>query len=264
VQPTQIGLDSSRRPLYISRPGRGKPQLAMEKRAVILVGGHGTRLRPYTITFPKPLMPIGETPILEIVLKQLVACGFQRITLAVSHQAALIRTFFGDGSKWGALVDYSLEAEPLGTMGPLHLIPDLPDNVLVMNGDVLTDVDYAEFFDWHRRQGTVLSICATEREQPVDFGVLTANTEDELIGFQEKPTLRYLVSTGIYGVNRRALKWIPRDKAFGFDELVLRLLAARERITIQRHKGYWLDIGRPDDFERAVHDFTARESRFFH
>ena len=235
----------------------------MEKRAVVLAGGQGTRLRPYTITFPKPLMPIGETPILEIVLRQLVSHGFQRITLAVSHQAALIRTFFGDGSKWGATVDYSFEAKPLGTMGPLRLIEDLPENVLVMNGDVLTDLDYAEFFDWHCREGAGLSIGATEREQYVDFGVLTSNSRDEVVGFQEKPTLRYLVSMGIYGLNRRVLDCLPSDEAFGFDQLVLRLLEARQRIVVRRHAGYWLDIGRPEDFERATGDFARQESRFF-
>jgi NDP-sugar pyrophosphorylase family protein len=234
----------------------------MEKRVIILAGGSGTRLRPYTITFPKPLMPIGETPILEIVVKQLVSCGFQRITLAVSHQAALIRTFFGDGSKWGATVDYSFEPKPLGTMGPLRLIQDLPENVLVMNGDVLTDLDYAEFFEWHCREGAALSISATEREQFVDFGVLTANSRNELVGFEEKPTLRYLVSMGVYGVSRHVLDWVPDGEAFGFDQLVVRLLDARQRIAVRRHGGYWLDIGRPEDFERAMRDFVGQESRF--
>ncbi len=234
----------------------------MEKRVIILAGGSGTRLRPYTITFPKPLMPIGETPILEIVLRQLVSFGFHRITLAVSHQAALIRTFFGDGSKWGAAVDYSFEAKPLGTMGPLRLIDDLPENVLVMNGDILTDLDYGEFFDWHCREGAVLSVGATEREQPVDFGVLTANSDGELVAFQEKPTLRYLVSMGIYGVSRHVLDWLPEGEAFGFDQLVLRLLGARQRIVVRRYSGYWLDIGRPEDFERAMRDFAGQESRF--
>jgi len=234
----------------------------MERRVIILAGGRGTRLRPYTVTLPKPLMPIGDTPILEIVLKQLVSHGFHRITLAVSHQAALIRTFFGDGSKWGATVDYSFEPEPLGTMGALRAIDDLPDNMLVMNGDILTDLDYAEFFEWHCREGAVLSIGATEREQPVDFGVLMANGKNELVGFQEKPTLRYLVSMGVYGVSRRVLEWLPVDKAFGFDQLVLRLLEVGERIAVRRHAGYWLDIGRPEDFERALQDFVGQESRF--
>ena len=236
----------------------------MERRVIILAGGRGTRLRPYTITLPKPLVPIGETPILEIVLKQLVSHGFHRMTLAVNHQAALIRTFFGDGSAWGATIDYSFEPEPLGTMGPLRLIEDFPENVLVMNGDILTDLDYAEFFDWHCRQGATLSICATEREQPVDFGVLTANSEGGLVAFQEKPTLRYLVSMGVYGVNRRVLDWLPKDQAFGFDQLVLGLLEARQPIAVRRHTGYWLDIGRPEDFERAMRDFVGQESRFLH
>jgi NDP-sugar pyrophosphorylase family protein len=234
----------------------------MEKRVVILAGGLGTRLRPYTVTLPKPLVPVGDTPILEIVLKQLVSFGFPRITLAVSHQAALIRAFFGDGSKWGATVDYSLEAEPLGTMGPLRLIEDLPDHLLVMNGDVLTDLDYAEFFDWHCREGGLLSISAAEREQYVDFGVLTANGHDELVGFQEKPSLHYLVSMGVYGLSRQVLDWLPAQGRFGFDQLVRRLLEAGQRIRVHRHQGYWLDIGRPEDLERATQDVAGQESRF--
>ena len=234
----------------------------MEKRAVVLAGGQGTRLRPYTITFPKPLMPIGETPILEIVIRQLVSHGFRRITLAVSHQAALIQTFCGDGSRWGARVDYSLEPRPLGTMGPLRLIEDLPENVLVMNGDVLTDLDYGDFFDWHCREGAGLSIGAIEREQYVDFGVLSSNSHDEVVGFQEKPTLRYLVSMGIYGLNRSVLDWLPQGEPFGFDQLVLRLLEAKQRIMVRRHPGYWLDIGRPEDFERATEDVARQGSRF--
>ena len=121
----------------------------MSKRAVILAGGMGTRLRPYTVVLPKPLMPIGDFPILEVVIRQLVNNGFDHITLAVNHQAALIRAFFGDGSNWNVLIDYSQENEPLGTIGPLRLITDLPENFLVMNGDILTDLDFSNFYDEH-------------------------------------------------------------------------------------------------------------------
>src|SRR5882672_5273675 len=125
----------------------------MIKRAVILAGGMGTRLRPYTIAIPKPLMPIGDLPILEIIVRQLAARRFERITLAVNHQADILRAYFGDGRKWNIDIDYSLETEPLGTMGPLKVIKDLPEDFLVMNGDVLTDLDYAAFADAHVRQG---------------------------------------------------------------------------------------------------------------
>src|SRR5438132_9740917 len=142
----------------------------MSRRAVVLAGGKGTRLRPYTTVLPKPLMPIGEYPILEVVVRQLVQAGFDRITMAVNHQAELIRAFFGDGSKWGISIDYSLEDKPLGTMGPLRLITDLPDHFLVMNGDILTDLDFGAFFDQHVAGNHLFTISSHLRQQVIDYG----------------------------------------------------------------------------------------------
>ena len=167
------------------------------KRAVILAGGKGTRLRPYTVVLPKPLMPIGEYPILEIVLRQLVKAGFNHVTMAVNHQAELIRAFFGDGSKWGVKIDYSLENEPLGTMGPLKLISDLPPNFLIMNGDILTDLNFQIFYDEHVNSKSAFTISAHVRNQKVDYGVLNIDKNGILVSFSEKPSHDYIVSMGI-------------------------------------------------------------------
>jgi NDP-sugar pyrophosphorylase family protein len=226
-------------------------------RAVILAGGRGTRLRPYTISLPKPLMPIVDKPILEIIICQLAAHGINHITLAVNYQAEILRAYFADGSKWKVRIDYSLESEPLGTMGPLKLIPDLPDVFLVLNGDVLTDLNYAEFVCSHKKEGALFTISAAARVQKIDFGVLEVGEDQLLRGFHEKPSIPYLVSMGIYCLNRRALDWIPQGRPFGFDHLVLELLARGQPIRVVTHPGYWLDIGRPDDYDKAVDDWPS-------
>ena len=233
----------------------------MSKRAVILAGGKGTRLRPYTVVLPKPLMPIGEFPILEVIIKQLVAAGFTHITLAVNHQAEIIKAFFMDGNKWGIRIDYSLEDKPLGTMGPLKLIDDLPKNFLVMNGDILTDLDYADFHDAHIRQNEIFTISSHLREQVIDYGVLET-IDSRLLGLQEKPRMNYEVSMGVYMVSSRALCFIPADTAYGFDNLMHDLVSAKQNVAVQKFTGYWLDIGRPDDYAQAIDEFESMRSRF--
>jgi NDP-sugar pyrophosphorylase family protein len=231
--------------------------------AVILAGGKGVRLRPYTTTLPKPLMPIGDNhAILEIVLNQLADCGFRSVTLAINHLGALIRAFVGDGARWGLRVDYVEEDRPLSTVGPLFNIRDrLPEHFLVMNGDILSDLNYAAFLTEHARDNHLFSVSAARREQKIDYGVLHGNDQGRLVGFEEKPTIPYLVSMGVYGLSRRILDWIPRDQAFGFDQLVLKLLADVEPVEVRVHTGYWLDIGRPDDYQRAVDEWpTLRAS----
>ena len=232
------------------------------KRAVILAGGRGTRLRPYTVVLPKPLMPVGEYPILEVVIRQLAHHGFTHITMAVNHQAELIRAFFGDGSKWNVHIDYSLEESALGTMGPLRLIPDLPDHFLVMNGDVLTDLDFATFFRTHVDEDRLFTISSREREQRVDYGVLVSDSQRRLQQFQEKPVSTYEVSMGVYAVSRRVLPFIPEQTAYGFDALMLDLLAAGRPVHVAQFHGYWLDIGRPDDYMQAIEEFPEMKARF--
>ena len=233
----------------------------MSKRAVVLAGGHGTRLRPYTVVLPKPLMPIGEYPILEVILRQLARCGFDHITLAVNHQANLIKAFFGDGSRWGLTIDYSLEDRPLSTIAPLRLIPDLPENFLLMNGDVLADLDFAGFYCRHVDAGRLFSIAAAKRQQLIDYGVLHVDSEDCLTAFREKPSVDYLVSMGVYAVNRAVLDRIPPEVKYGFDDLMLDLLAEKQPVHVQPHDGFWLDIGRPDDYMRAIDDFERLRPR---
>ncbi|MFA7239065.1 MAG: sugar phosphate nucleotidyltransferase [Sulfuricellaceae bacterium] len=234
----------------------------MSKRAVILAGGRGTRLRPYTVVLPKPLMPIGESPILEVIIRQLVQRGFDHITLAVNHQAEIIKAFFRDGAQWGIRIDYSLEDRPLGTMGPLKLIPDLPENFLVMNGDVLTDLDYAAFHDNHVQSGDIFTISSMRRRHLIDYGVLDTNGTGWLTGFREKPGVDYEVSMGIYMANSAILKHIPEGIPYGFDNLMLELLALGKAVAVRPFDGYWLDIGRPDDYAKAIDGFEAMRARF--
>ncbi len=227
----------------------------MYKRAVILAGGLGTRLSPYTIILPKPLMPVGEYPILEVVVRQLAYHKFKRITIAVNHQVDLIRAFFGNGSKWNVQIDYSVEDRSLGTMGPLKLISDLPDNFLVMNGDILTDLDYGKFFDEHVEEGSLFTIASSAREEVSEFGVLEVSKNGFLAGFKEKPVKQYQVSMGIYMVNKKVMKYLPEDKSYGFDKLMNDLLKSKEKVRVKSYSGYWLDIGRPDDYARAIAEF---------
>ena len=234
----------------------------MSKRAVVLAGGQGTRLRPYTVTLPKPLMPLGDHPILEIIIRQLARFGFDRVTLAVNHQADIIKAFFGDGSKWKIAIDYSLEPEPLSTIAPLALIEDLPANFLLMNGDVLTDLNLAQFFDDHLRNKRLFTIAATHRRHVADFGVLTANANGTLSGFAEKPVTDFLVSMGVYAASREILDRVPKGRKFGFDDLMLELLRRGEQVRVYQYEGCWLDIGRPDDYTRAIEEFERGKDRF--
>ncbi len=231
----------------------------MSKRAVVLAGGTGTRLRPYTVVLPKPLMPIGDYPILEVIIRQLVWQGFTHITLAVNHQANILKAFFGDGKKWGTRIDYSLETKPMSTIAPLSLIPDLPENFLLMNGDVLTDFDLTGFLERHVTAGRLFTIAAARRLQLIDYGVLQIDSLHNLTGFREKPRMEYLVSMGVYAVNRAVLDFVPPDTKYGFDDLMNDLLKKGQSVTVDPYEGYWLDIGRPDDYMRAIEEFEQRK-----
>jgi NDP-sugar pyrophosphorylase family protein len=233
----------------------------MSRRAIVLAGGKGTRLRPYTAVLPKPLMPVGDYPILEVVVRQLVRHGFTHITMAVAHQAELIRAFFGDGSKWRIEIDYSLEDRPLGTMGPLKLIHDLPQHFLVMNGDILTDLDYAKFFEEHTAGDRLFTISSHRRQHKIDYGVLETDS-GRLVGFKEKPVAEYEVSMGIYMMTRDVVGFVPERKLYGFDDLMRDLLAAGRPVHVRRFDGYWLDIGRADDYATAIDEFATHEHRF--
>lgn len=230
--------------------------------AVILAGGKGVRLRPYTTAFPKPLVPIGnEYAILDIVLRQLRLHGFRSITLAIGHLGSLIRAFVGDGSKWGLEVTYCEENTPLGTIGPLFgFLQYLPEHFLVMNGDVLTDLNYGDFMRAHTRSGAPLSVATYRRDVKIDFGVLETNGQ-RIVSFTEKPTLSYSVSMGIYALSRKTLEPYPIGQPFGFDQLVLDLLSRQTLPAAYEFNGYWLDIGRPDDYDEANRVFDQLKPR---
>lgn len=226
-------------------------------RAVILAGGKGTRLKPYTTLIPKPLVPLGgEMAILEIVIQQLKHCGFNHLTLAINHLANLVRAYIGDGSKWGIKVDYSLEDKPLNTIGPLTLIEDLPENFLVMNGDILSNLNYGEFLKNHEKQKALISVSTCKRESKIDFGVIRYDQTQTLTEFIEKPTYQFDVSMGIYALNRSVIQNLPKAQSYGFDHLMIDAIKKSNQVRIQPFTGFWLDIGRPEDYEYADHHFT--------
>ena len=228
---------------------------AVPMRAVIMAGGKGTRLRPYTTTLPKPLMPVGDRPILNLVMDGLRDAGVERVTLAVNHMAEIIMAFFGSGEKFGLRIDYSVEDKPLGTIAPLKLIKDLPENFIVMNGDTLTDIDYVALYEAHITSGKHLTIATHKRKVEIDFGVLEVDeASGSVSGFQEKPTSHFEVSMGVYVFNRSLLNRVPDDEPYGLDDLVLGMLEDGQPINAYRFDGYWLDIGRPADYDQANQD----------
>jgi NDP-sugar pyrophosphorylase family protein len=229
--------------------------------AVILAGGKGVRLRPYTTALPKPLMPIGDShAILEIILQQLASCGFTSVTLAINHLGRLIRAFAGDGSRWGLSIEYVEESVPLSTVGPLFCMKDnLPDEFVVMNGDILTDLDFGDLLHSHAISGAPLTVATAARRVKIDFGVLTV-AGDKIVGFVEKPSMTYRVSMGVYGVSRKTLEPYPAGLAFGFDQLMLDLLGRAAQPVTYPFEGFWLDIGRPEDYDEANSSFERMRS----
>lgn len=224
---------------------------------VILAGGRGVRLRPYTTALPKPLVPIGnEYAILDIILQQLRAYGFRSATLAIGHLGSLIQAFVGDGSRWNMSVDYADEDRPLSTIGPLfNIIDQLPEHFLVMNGDVLTDLNYGDLLNAHIASEAPLTVATYRRSVKIDFGCLETNSCHEIVSFTEKPTQSYAVSMGIYGLSAKTLAPYPKGVPFGFDDLVLDLLARGSHPAAREFDGFWLDIGRPDDYDEANQRF---------
>lgn len=231
-------------------------------RAVILAGGIGRRLYPYTLVLPKPLVPIGEKPILEIVIRQLAARGFDRITIAVGYHAELIMAVMGDGSGLGVKIDYSIERTPLNTIGPLTLIEDLNEPFLVMNGDLLTDLDYRDIFNAHTRSKTIATVATCKRHVKIPLGVLKYDREKRVTAFQEKPEFDYDVSMGVYVFDPKIFNFIPHRQPFGFDELIIALLDAGETISAYDYSGRWLDMGSPEDLDRAIEEFESNRERY--
>ncbi|MGI8820639.1 MAG: sugar phosphate nucleotidyltransferase [Chthoniobacterales bacterium] len=231
--------------------------------ALILAGGKGTRLLPYTAVIPKPLMPVGDMPILEIVLRQLKHSGFDRVILAVGYMSQLFQAFFADGARLGLHIEYSFEEAPLGTAGPLSLCLDqLDDDVLVMNGDLLTTLDYGKLFAFHRERGAAATIGTYEREVPIDFGVVETAGE-KLSRYIEKPVYRFDVSMGINVINVKAAgPFLTPGQRQDIPELMTKLSQNGQTVFCYQAPCYWLDIGRVSDYQTASETFEARKAEF--
>jgi NDP-mannose synthase len=232
------------------------------RRAVILAGGLGTRLAPYTTVFPKPLMPVAGKPVLELVLRRLRRQGIERATLAVSYLEELIRAFFGDGSKLGMELDYYREETPLGTVGVLAMLDDLPDPCLVMNGDVLTTIDIAAMARVHATQHAVMTVATQPREVRIDYGVLETDGQGHIGGYREKPVLKYVVSAGVNLIGAQASRCLRRGEPCDIPTLVTRLIAQGVPVAAYHPDAYWRDIGRPDDYEAANAEFPSLRAEF--
>lgn len=229
-------------------------------RAIILAGGKGTRLAPLTEVIPKPLVPIGGKPILEIVIRQLAHYGFRRITLAVGYMSELIKAYFQDGAKWGVSIDYSCEPSPLGTAGPLALIEGLQETFLVMNADILTDLNYQELIRYHQQEGGVSTIGAYQRQVCLDLGVIIQDGGRRIKDYVEKPTTSHLVSMGVYVFEPQVLPFI--QGRLDFPDLVKLLLSKDLPVNYYPFDGYWLDIGRHDDYQKAAEEFEQMKTHF--
>ena len=223
----------------------------MKMKVVILAGGQGKRLAPYTAVLPKPLMPVCDAPILEIIIRQLGSYGLDDIVLSIGHLGSLIQTFFGDGNRFGVKISYSMEDKPLGTVGPLTLINSLNSTFILMNGDLLTTLDYDDLIEYHRRNGGIATIAVQNREVDIDYGVIKSE-DDELSNYIEKPILEYMVSMGIYVFEPEVLKYIPQSSKFDFPELMKLLLKEKKKVALYRSKDFWLDIGRREDYQKAI------------
>ena len=256
-------------------------------KAIVLAGGRGTRLAPYTKILPKPLMPIDDMPILEVILRQMKSAGVVDVTLTVGHLSALLKAFFQDGHQWGLNIVYSYEEKPLGTAGPIALVNGLDDTFIVTNGDVLTTLDFRELINFHKSRNAIATIASHRRQVHIDLGVLQsdggcsakgdiANMDacsyrDRcrfwqggciVTGYNEKPDINYVVSMGIYIFEPQVLNYIPRNQYLDFPDLVLKLIAAKEKVVAFPYDGYWKDLGRPDDYEQAADDFSKMRAQF--
>lgn len=232
-------------------------------KAVILAGGKGTRLRPYTAVLPKPLMPLGDFPVIEVIIRQLAHAGYRDIILSVGYLSELVRSYCGDGARWGVTITYSHEESPLSTIAPLRLVGEqLTETFLVMNGDVLCDLDFHAFETFHRTKGGLATVATCRRQATIDFGVIHTDPDGRIVNFLEKPQYDYFVSMGINMFEPQILQYIPdHGRPFGFDDLLHLLTRNHAPLYTYPHTGSWLDIGRPEDYERAVGEFGERWER---
>jgi NDP-sugar pyrophosphorylase family protein len=231
-------------------------------KAIVLAGGKGARLAPYTKILPKPLMPIDDMPILEVLLRQMQASGVENVILTVGHLSELLRAFFQDGHQYGLHIDYSYEDQPLGTAGPIALVNGLTETFLVTNGDVLTTLDLQELVRFHKSQNAIATIASHQRKVHIDLGVIQRDGGCVVTGYIEKPDIDYVVSMGMYVFEPAVLNYIPKNQYLDFPDLVLKLIAAGQRVLSFPFDGYWKDLGRQDDYEQAAADFCRMRTQF--
>lgn len=230
---------------------------------VVLAGGMGTRLQPYTFSIPKPLVRLGEQPIIEILLRQLASCGVRRVHIALGHLADLMRAYLEQAERRSPLeILYSIEDEPLGTVGPVRLLRNLSDPFMLLNGDVLTTLSYQALLDHHRRRGCVATVAVNHRQVALSYGIVDCSPDGRVVRHREKPLVPLDVAMGIYVFERRIVDRIPDGRKFDVPDLIQSLIAAAEPIAAYQSGDYWMDIGCADDYERAQRDFAAAPERF--
>ena len=219
--------------------------------ALIMAGGRGQRLYPYTAALPKPLMPIGDKPILEHIILRLHQFGIRDIVLAVNHLAPLIETYFGDGSRLGSRISYLREDSPVGTAGPIALLPELNDCLLVMNADVICDIDFTAFIRAHRRSKATITVASHVVSTVIGSGVLDTDAAGQVVGYREKPTHEHCICMGIYAIEPRVRSMMTAGRQIDMPELINHIIAAGEPVVAYNHTGEWIDIGKPEDYARA-------------
>ena len=230
--------------------------------AIILAGGKGTRLRPYTTLLPKPLMPVGDMPVVEVIIRQLRAAGFHRLVMAVGYLPDLFRALIGNGEKLGGAIEFVQETKPLGTAGAMGLVAGLDSDFMLINGDTLTTLDYRAFMTHHQESGAMATIACHNRQNPVDYGVLEVDSSNHLTRYVEKPVHTYLVSMGINAFRPEVLRYVRPQEYLDVPQLMHRLMEAGEKVQCWPTDSFWLDIGRPADYEKALEIFEERRAEF--
>lgn len=233
--------------------------------AVILAGGKGTRLKPFTVNFPKPLVPLGDVPVVEVLMQRLIAAGITDITLTLGHLAELLKAYFQHRGQLTSQVNlsYVVEEQPTGTAGSLSLLPPPTETFLVMNGDLVTNLDFHDLLRYHHEQQAMLTIATHSRHVKIDLGVLETDSEQRIIDYHEKPEHTYQVSMGIYVYEPSVLQYIEHGTYLDFPNLVLRLLEKGEKVCAYHTDCLWLDIGRPDDYARAQEIYSEQKELFY-
>lgn len=230
--------------------------------AIILAGGLGTRLRPFTVTIPKPLLPLGDMPILEVVVHQLAAAGVDRIVLTLGHMAPFFIAFLDSWAPKKVKIEYLIEDEPLGTAGSLRLISHLQEDFIVMNGDILSTIDFKALFSLHKQNDAWGTIALSRRDVKIDYGVIETTSDGLLDKYIEKPSIPYYVSMGMNVLSRRCLQYIPEREKFDMPQLMTAMREAGKPVVCYKTDCYWQDIGRFDDYQQASEDFAVSPDRF--